>query len=181
MPVDLFYSQNRTDEIRLKKRFTHPLQVSQMSGEQLAAQLCNILNSQQSSSSELVKPHHDRDDKPLFSLIRKRVSKPFGKPFFLQIDTNEFVGTLEAFLPYVVLQRKRICKETEKLFKTHNIRNFFDWQLFAKSASSAGVLIRCVCTPIGSNITSRLENMLLNTEHVPSSQYCVSDCPRLNN
>lgn len=119
--ISVLYRESNTWNAA-EKRFEHPLQVVELNRERLKA----LLMSQELTSGET--PIQDESESRLmFSLQWRCTSKPSAPTFFMSKHRREdVVGTLQAILPYVVLQGKQVCKEAERLCKHSNLTSLMN-------------------------------------------------------
>lgn len=122
-PVDddipVLYREHNTWN-SVEKRFCYPLQVLAMNGPQLAS-IFHV----QPPTSETESGKSQNQDRPMFRLQWKRISKAPIPTLFSKADSRESdVGTLEAVIPYVLVQGKQLCREMEKLLRSYPIGNF---------------------------------------------------------
>lgn len=117
--IPVLYREHNTWN-SVEKRFCFPLQVLEMSGPQLAS-ICH--GQPPTSGTESGKSQNQ--DRPMFRLQWKRISKAPIPALFSKADSRESdVGTLEAVLPYVLMQGKQLCREMEKLLRSYPLGNF---------------------------------------------------------
>ena len=117
-----FYRE-RNNWDAVEKRFTHSLQVSEMSRERLE----EIMSSHSLDSESL--PEKCRNERfsciDMFSLIWKPSIRSRTTSLFADMDTRDaIVGNIYAVFPYDLVQRKHLCKEVERLCGTRTLKDF---------------------------------------------------------
>ena len=120
VPV-LYRERNNWDAA--EKRFTHSLQINEMSIEHLEG----ILSSHSLDSESPPRKHSNEcfSCNDMFSLIWKPSIRSKTTSLSYDKDTRDaIVGNICAVFPYVLVQGKHLCREVERLCGTRTLKNF---------------------------------------------------------
>ena len=106
-----------------EKRFTHSLQVNELSRERLE----EILSSHSLDSES--PPERRRNERfscnDMFTLIWKPSIGSRTTSLLADKDTRDaIVGNIYAVFPYVLVQGKHLCREVERLCGTQTLKSF---------------------------------------------------------